>query len=271
LGTHQLLEAFYALQPGLLVGFFLSGAALAIRNRRLLPAGILCALTLIKPQVTALAIFYLLLWSLSDRRRRRLWQGFLVTLAALMAASFFVWPDWIRQWMAVLFGYHVYAPPPLVKVLLGRNIPNYIGSALIAALLAVAIFAAWRSRHFGAETPAFWFLLAFLLAITAITVLPGQAIYDHIILIPGILLLLRGRSTARIPLALWCVGATLLVWPFLAAFLLLIRRPLLSFAPPAVFYAPAAPEAALPFAVLAMLAWTWKSGSAIFKPLANEG
>ncbi len=70
--NYQVLEALFAEQPGLIVGCLLAGAALALRRNRLLLAGVLMALTLIKPQMTLLAIGYLLLWSLSDRHRAKL-------------------------------------------------------------------------------------------------------------------------------------------------------------------------------------------------------
>jgi hypothetical protein len=69
LGTYELLEAFFAEQPGLLVSFFLAGAALALRRNRLMLAGVLMSLTMIKPQVTVLAAAYLLLWSFAVRER----------------------------------------------------------------------------------------------------------------------------------------------------------------------------------------------------------
>lgn len=265
LSTYQLLEAFFALQPGLFVGFFLAAAALAIRSNRLMLAGALCALTLIKPQVTMLAILYLLLWSLSDRSRARFWQGFLVVTSALMICSVAVWPHWIGQWIRVLLGYHNYAMPPLINILLGPSVPGYIAPALIAVIGALAIGIAWRNRRAAQDSSRFWFTLSVVLAITTITLLPGQAIYDHLILIPGILLLLRySRELAkvgRIGRALLVAGALVLAWPWVSAFVLLIIRPWLS---PDTFYAvpifalPMRTAASLPFAVVVLLAWTWK-------------
>lgn len=265
LSTYQLLEAFFALQPGLFVGFFLAAAALAIRSNRLMLAGALCALTLIKPQVTMLAILYLLLWSLSDRSRARFWQGFLVVTSALMICSVAVWPHWIGQWIRVLLGYHNYAMPPLINILLGPSVPGFIAPALIAVIVALAIGIAWRNRRAAQDSSRFWFTLSVVLAITTITLLPGQAIYDHLILIPGILLLLRySRELAkvgRIGRALLVAGALVLAWPWVSAFVLLIIRPWLS---PDTFYAvpifalPMRTAASLPFAVVVLLAWTWK-------------
>jgi hypothetical protein len=265
LGTYQLLEAFFALQPGLFVGIFLAASAFAIRNNRFMLAGALCALTLIKPQVTALALLYLLLWSFSDRRRARFWQGFFVVILGLMIASLAIWPRWVEPWARVLLGYHHYAMPPLVNILLGSSFPKFVGPILIAFILIVGAWMAWKNRSASENSATFWFTLSLLLAITTITLLPGQAMYDHIILIPGILLILRHRrelrNAGRVPRALLLAGALVLAWPWIAAFVLLFIRWWLS---PDVFYAipvfalPVRTAASLPFAVLALLAWTWK-------------
>lgn len=264
LGTHQLLEAFYALQPGLFVGFCLSAAAFAIRTKRLMLAGLLCALSLIKPQVTALAVAYLLLWSWSDRTRARFWQAFLGMGLTLLLLSSLTWPHWISGWIAVLSGYHLHAPPTLVQVLLGPRVPEFVSTMIITILIAASVWVAWVNRNAAADTYKFWFTLSFVLAMTAVTLFHEQAIYDQIILIPGILLLLRDRSKLRIPLILWYVAAILLIWPFIAAFLLMVVRPVLS---PAVLYAPVVSEVALPFAVLALLGWAWRSNAILQKKI----
>jgi Glycosyltransferase family 87 len=265
LGTYELLEAFFALQPGLFVGFFLAGAALAIRNNRLTLGGVLCGLTLIKPQVTSLAILYLLLWSFSDRGRARFWQGFLAATLTLTLGSLWIWPHWISEWIGVLLGYHNYALPPLITMLLGPTVPKYVASVVIVILLAVSLSIAWRNRRAVQDSLRFWFTLGLLLAITTITLLPGQAIYDHIILIPGILLVLRYRrefaAAGRIQRALLLAGATVLVWPWCSAFALLVVRGWISseaFYAVRIFALPMRTAASLPFAVLALIAWTWK-------------
>ena len=263
LGTYQLLEAFFALQPGLLVGFFLASAALAIRNNRLMLAGVLTALTLIKPQVTVIAILYLLLWSFSDRRRARFWHGFLGTTLALMLGSLWIWPHWVEDWVKVLLGYHHYAMPPLVNILLGSTFPKYTAPFIIAVILAVGASLAWKNRHATHDSLTFWFTLSLMLAITTITLLPGQAVYDHIILIPGILLIVRYRRdmqhAGRVPRALLLAGALVVIWPWVSAFvLLLLRRWMSPDASFAILALPIRTAASLPFAVLALLGWTWK-------------
>jgi hypothetical protein len=263
--TYQVLEALFAEQPGLVVGFMLAAAALALRRNHLLLAGVLMSLSLIKPQMTLLAIAYLLLWSFSEPRRAQFWIGFSCTMLALLGISLAVWPHWIEQWMRVLLGYRRYATPPLISVLLGTSLGGHVGAILIAALLGVSVGVAWRKRKANLESLDFWLTLSLLLAVTSVTTLPGQAIYDHVILLPGILLLLRFwrelRDAGRVPRTLVTIGALILCWPWVAAFGLITLRPWLApntFNSTAVFALPIRTVASLPFAVLALLAYAMR-------------
>jgi hypothetical protein len=263
--NYQILEALFAEQPGLIVGFLLAAAALALGRNRVSLAGVLLALTLIKPQMTSLAIVFLLLWSFSDRRRAGFWMSFLATTLFLLSASLWIWPHWIGQWLKILLGYHRYATPPLVALLPGATLGAYIGPAALVLALGVSAVLAWRGRHANADTPGFWLTLSLLLAITSVTLLPGQAIYDDVILLPGIFLLLRHwreiRSAGLVPRTLLTVGALIFFWPWAAAFALVVMRPLLPptvFESTAVFALPIRTAASLPFAVLALLAYAAK-------------
>jgi hypothetical protein len=70
LSSYSALEALFSAQLGLLVAFLLAASVRPLQRNRFLLAGILMAITTIKPQVTALAILYFLLWSLHDWRIR---------------------------------------------------------------------------------------------------------------------------------------------------------------------------------------------------------
>ena len=258
--NYPVLEGLFAEQPGLIVGFLLASSALALSQDRLLLAGSLLSLTLIKPQMTLLASVYLLLWSLAYRRRARFWAGFLATTLLLIGASLWIWPRWITQWTRVLLGYHRYATPPLVSLLPGAALGAYFGPMAIGGLVGVGIWLAWRSRRASLDSPDFWLTLSLLLAVTSIALLPGQAIYDHVILIPGILLLLRHwralRDAGRVPRTLLELGAIVLFWPWVAALAVIVLRPWLTpghFESTAVFSLPIRTAASLPFAVLALL------------------
>ncbi len=264
LSNYQLLEAFFAEQPGLFVGFFMASAALALRRDRLVLAGALMSLTLIKPQMTLLATIYLLLWSSGNRRRARFWIGFFPVTICMTVGSLLIWPHWIRAWIAILFGYHRYAMPPLVGVLLGPSL-NLLAWSLIVLLLVACAVLAWKNRSASAETETFWLTLSLLLAVTAVAILPGQAIYDHVVLFPGIFLVIKNRDRflngGKIPRALLLAGSLILFWPWISATgLLIIHRWLAPavFGSTAIFVLPIRTAASLPFVALALLASLWR-------------
>jgi hypothetical protein len=181
--------------------------------------------------------------------------------ACLVAASVWVWPHWIGEWLGIVKGYHRYAMPPLISVLLGPWLSVYVGPVLIAVALTLGAILAWRTRRVGVESPIFWWTMSLLLALTSIALLPGQAIYDHVILIPGILLLLQGwrrlRDAGPVSRILLLAGAVVLIWPWVSAFALLLLRlvtPALS-NKDAIFVMPIRTAASLPFAVIALLGY----------------
>ena len=263
--TYELLEAFFAEQPGVFVGFFLASAALAIRRNRLVLAGVLMSLTLIKPQVTALAMGYSLFWSFADRRRASFWIAFCGTTLCMGAASLLLWPHWIGEWVGILLGYHLYAGPSLLGVLLGSSAVNFLGPALTAVAVLLSLTFAWKMRGLSPQVPQFWLAFAILLAVTCVVLLPGLAVYDHIILLPGILLLLRSsgklRYTGPVARALLSAGALVLFWPWISSFCLLLIRPLapVVFHSAKVFLLPIRTAASLPFVVLALLFLMWRA------------
>ncbi len=254
------LEGLYAGQLGLLVGFLLAAAILALVRGRLLLGGMLLAVTTIKPQMTLLAIVYLCMWSMHDWRRR--WQfsvAFFATVLLLVGASLAVWPHWIQAWTQVVLGYHHYAMPPLITVLLASSLGSYGGTVVIAISLIAALLLAWRNRDAPAGSQEFWLTLSLLLAITTVTLLPGQSICDHIILLPGIFLLAsrkQSQNSSPIFRTLLAISVAVLLWPWVSALCLITLRPFLSaelFFSKAVFVLPLRTAAAFPFVVLGLL------------------
>lgn len=264
--SYSVLEALFAGQLGLFVSFLLAGSVLALQRKRFLLAGVLLALTTIKPQVTALAIVYLLVWAGHQLRLRRgLLLGLMSTMALLLASSMAVLPHWIGSWIHTVLAYRHYTRPPLLTEVLTSPLGSrFSGPAtliLTAISVVVALSLAWRNRACDARSFGFLFPLSTMLAITTFFILPGQAVYDHLILIPAILLLVANRKLFLVnglSTALTMIGLLVLLWPWLAAFALVVLRPLLTptvFDSTPVFSLPIRTAASLPFAVLALLFW----------------
>lgn len=232
LTSYAVLEGLFAAQPGLIAGFLLAAAFAALVKSRLFLAGSLFAFTFIKPQMSVVVAAYLFLWTVSCWRERR---GFLLGLltwsAVLVAASLIVWPHWIADWLRVLSGYGSYSPPPLISYSLGPKLGLHLGSPLIVMLLVAALLLAWKMRKADAVSLSFALTSNILLALTSITLLPGQAVYDHVILLPGILLIACTwrRAAASIPFrVILTVATVILFWQWIVVVPLLVVRPLLS-------------------------------------------
>jgi len=194
-----------------------------------LSLGSLLALALIKPQMILLVVIYLLLWTCVRWRIR--WPfvaGFFSVSALLLVSSLLVWPRWIQEWLRVLFGYRQYSTPPLASHLLGHQIGSRLGPILIAALLVCALAVAWRMRHSSAASMEFALTLSFLLAITTITLLPGHAVYDHVLLLPGVILIVlswRDFAASQPFRVILAITALAVFWPWISAPMVIAVRP----------------------------------------------
>ncbi len=263
LSSYAVLEGLFAAQPGLIVGFLIATAFVALLKERLFLAGSVFAFTLIKPQMSVVVVVYLLLWSFSQWRTRRAFVvGLLGWSALLVAASLIVWPHWIAEWLHVLSGYGNYSPPPLITYSFGPKLGPHLGPPLIVLLLAAALLLAWKMRRADATSAGFSLTVSLLLALTSITLLPGQAVYDHIILLPGVLLIActwrRVRVSSRAFWAVLVIAALILFWQWIVAIPLLAMRPFLSggqFFSRGLWLLPFHAAASVPLAVCAVLGY----------------
>jgi len=269
LGSYATLEGLFAAQLGLFIAFLLSAALYAIRQNKFLLAGILMALGTMKPQVSSLVLLYLLVWT-GFHKRRSFHVGFFSTLALLFLASFFLLPLWLESWIRTVLAYRHYNPPAIaVQILSSMFGLNGTGPAALAITLtavAVACVLGWRNRSADAGSWNFWLTFNGLLAVTAVFVLPGQAVYDQLILLPAVLWLAQHRHHYRaagpVPTLLLALGGILLCWSWFASLLLLALRPWLSdsvFYLTWVFALPIRNAASLPVAIVALLGWSSKA------------
>jgi len=231
--SYEVLEALFAEQLGLVVGFLVAASMAALVAGKYVTAGTLLALSTIKPQMVVLLIFFLLLWSTAKwRERRGLAMAFVLTQALLCGAALVVWPRWIQHWVSVLFDYRSYSVPPLTSDLFGPGFGAIFGAMLAAVLVGTGIAVAWRVRACSADSPEFLLALSLLLAITSVALVPGHAFYDHVVLLPGIILMVRfwrRLSLSQRPVR-WMLFITtaVLCWQWLAATALVAIHPLIS-------------------------------------------
>jgi hypothetical protein len=275
LSSYPVMEGLYAEQIGLLVGLLQAAAVGALVKKKYFLSGSLLALTLVKPQMTILLAGYLLVWSFSDwQRRRRFAYGFFLISTSLLISSLWVWPRWIPEWLQLLANYSQHSVPPLMEYLLGDTLGSRLGPVLIGAALLSAVAVGWRMRSASQASDEFAMTVSLLLAITCVAVLPGHAVYDHVILFPGILLIAsqwRFFERSRPSSIILGLGLVALFWQWILALCVITLRPVVS---PQLFnstllWLPVCTAASIPFMVCALLALLITR--ATHKPLRTEG
>jgi hypothetical protein len=258
---------------GLLVGLLLAGAVVAIRNEKLRCAGVLLALSTIKPQMCVLLTAGILLWTVSRwKERRALTISFLSSIVLLGLVGEWLHGGWFREWQEVVRGYRGYASVPLTELVFGVWFGLLLSSVLWAATLALW----WRFRQSEPRSLHLVFVAAITLAVTAVSVLPGQAFYDHVIVMPGVLLLAASWRKALahsypMKIALVFTGS-LLLWQWVTALVVALSAFVASVARirGSVFalHLPLQTVILFPFALLATL---WFARAYLAEPLGKTG
>jgi len=221
LGSLPVVQGLKLEQLSLLVAALLSVAVWALSANRPLAAGFALALATIKPQLLVALVAWLVLWTVTDWRRRRRWMlSFLVTLVGLSALSEFYLPHWLPRFFHAMRDYRAYtdAVPIAYKLLPPPWAPLWLFLALAATL-----WAAWRHRACEAGTSEFCGTASFMMAATLV-VIPNYSLYNQVLLLPALLWLARERrafwSGGLIRRSLLLLTAAFLAWPWLASALL---------------------------------------------------
>jgi Glycosyltransferase family 87 len=184
-------------------------------------AGVLLAMATVKPQLMVLLLLWLALWTMADwRQRYRLAVSFLATMTILLAASEWYLPHWIpRFWQAVREYQHYTGARSVMDNLIGTPWSWVLEALALAAMLGVC----YRERKQGANTGAFALTFSLVLAITVLLV-PISAPYNHVLLIPALLLLLKdGRMIWQsnwVIRGLLLITTALVLWPWVSSIVL---------------------------------------------------
>jgi hypothetical protein len=212
-GTLPSMQGLKLQQMTLVVAFVLALALWLMAADYHIAAGILFATATIKPQLVWLLLAWLAMWTLADLRRRYRWAAsFLVTMTVLCAASEWYLPHWIfRFWQAVreYRGYTGEMSP--LDMSLGPPWSRIVEVAAIVIMLGLC----WRERRQPADSEAFAFAVAFVLAVT-VFVVPSYGQYNQVLLLPALLIMLKERAAiwrkSPITRALLVMVVVLLGW-----------------------------------------------------------
>ena len=134
------------LEGGLSVfaALFLVLGFLAINFDRNELAGIALALSTIQPQMVILVLIFTLIWA-ATRRRKLLILWFFITIIFLSILGLFLVPDWIIQYLRVIYKFQQNFPPGSPGVLIKITLPG-LGtqlSWLISIVSAIIVLIEW--------------------------------------------------------------------------------------------------------------------------------
>jgi hypothetical protein len=220
LASPQVLQGLRLRQLGMFVALLLAAGAWCVRRNWLGLAGILFAVSTIKPQMVFLPLAWFLLWGLGEWRKRwRLLIGFAAALALLIGLGEFILPGWIGYFIDGIRAYQKYVP---VRSLLWLVFGNPVGKLLSAAIIAGMLFIGWRCRHYDASSDEFARISA-MFFVGATIVLPLMTPFNQVLLLLPVMMILRDwDNLARIPRSTFAI---VVAWPWLASLVLVIHRP----------------------------------------------
>ncbi|HXA03725.1 MAG TPA: glycosyltransferase family 87 protein [Bryobacteraceae bacterium] len=217
-GSLTVVQGLKLQQMTLLVVALLAVAMALFASDWPIAAGMVVALTTIKPQLVWLFLLCLMIWTLADWRRRYRWAAsFLLTMAILSGASAWYLPHWIFRFVEAMRRYLNYTDAVSI---LDLTVPAPWGWMSRVFVVAATLHIAWKNRRFAEDTPAFAATVSLALAVTVI-VIPSYALYNQAMLLPALLMLLRDRQTIwnrnRVSRVLLSLAVILLLWPWLAS------------------------------------------------------
>jgi len=221
LGSIPVIQAIKLQQLTVVVAGLLAACGLLLVSRHFISAGVVLAFSTIKPQLAWPLVAWLVLWALSDwRKRAGLMWGFGSTMAILLAGAECVLPGWTGRFLSGIEAYEKYTDATSI---LAELTTRAIGAGLALAIVAVTAGVCWRLRRQSQDSAAFAWILATLLAVTVV-VSPTASTYNQILLLPGGLLLGRNADTFMKKegfTGFACMlAAFILFWPWLAALIL---------------------------------------------------
>jgi hypothetical protein len=251
LSSPQVMQGLRLRQLGLAVAFLLAIATWCVVRNQLAIAGIVLALSTIKPQMSLLPIAWFLLWGASDWRGRwPLLAGFGITLTVLAGLGQILVPGWPIDFLYGLAAYRKYFPrPSLLVFILGNALGTIASAVTVLAVLALA----WRNRYAEAVKAEFIQVLGASL-IGNVLVLPLVIPFNQVLLLLPVIVILRKWMV--MPRLGRRIFALIIAWPCVCSFVMLLHRPRTD----SLSHIPLLPSALVllsPFFVLLLFSIAW--------------
>jgi hypothetical protein len=222
------IQALKLQQLTLLVAFLVAASMYALLRGRFVLAGILLAVTTIKPQLVFLLIAWLFIWILGEwRKRQRVFWSFTISLMVLVVEGEFLLPGWVADFYEAAKDYRRYTGGG--NLMLDLLPSSILGEVVSVFVVGMVLIFAWRTRHASEETLAFQWFLCFTLATTLLVIRFSP--YNEMLLLPGVMMAVRARSQLwtknRVSRFFCAISAFAVFFPFFAAICLIVALALL--------------------------------------------
>ena len=223
LSSPQIAQGLRLRQLGLFVAFLIAFAAWCVTRERYAMAGVLLAMSTIKPQMVALVLLWFLLWSIGAWKKRwPLATTFGISLVVLAGAAGWLLPGWPGFFLAGMRAYAKYSPIHTILSPVRMILGNWIGGAFSVLALAALLGFAWRMRKEEADSRDFAYTLI-MFFVANVLLMPLLTPYNQVFLLLPILMLLRDWKT--LPRLGRATTIALVTWPWITQAVLLVHPP----------------------------------------------
>jgi len=192
----------------ILITLLISLVFLALKKGQDQAAGVMLAVTTIKPHLLILLIPYLIIWSVYQRRWKFI-SWFFGSLAGLIFGGMLLIPNWILQNIWEILHYPSYNPAGTLGEVLAGWLPGIAGQirwGVTLTLTAVLLYEWWTTRR--GDFPRFLWTGMLILAVTqwiGIQTDPG----NFIMLFPALLMILAAWEKRWKKSGSWVIGLAL--------------------------------------------------------------
>ncbi len=222
------IQALKLQQLTLLVALLIAWSIHALSRGQFILAGILLAVATIKPQLVCLLILWVCIWAIGAwRDRQRVVWSFLISVLLLVIGGEVLLPGWITEFRRAIRDYYSYTGGG--NLLLDLLIAPLLGKITSVLLGVIALFLAWKNRRSSSQARAFQWMVCLILATTMLLI--RYSPYNLVLLLPVVMIFVRGRyqlwTKSRVSRILYSMTALAVIWPYIAASLLLIALAIL--------------------------------------------
>jgi Glycosyltransferase family 87 len=223
-GSYPVVQAIHLQQLALLVFGLIALAVSAVAGGMFSAAGVVLAIAMVKPQTTIPIAGWFLFWSAAAwKDRRMLVISFVATMIVMCVGASLLLPGWVGDWREGTASYVGYTAgvPTHLQVLFGKYVGTVIGLALCVGTAIVC----WKTRRDSPSSDRFKLVPALILTVN-MAVTPLWHEYDHLFLLPAVLLIFcwrheffRLKPFARAVVSLCAIA---FAWQWVGAFTLTV-------------------------------------------------